>query len=171
MPLQPIIHPPLHLALPRRQLHPLRQRTRRKIEMHKPTPTPLPLAFTLLQPTPQLPPNPMTPIPTLHHILSIPQPPHQPIKNPRSILQRPSRARRPVRKAETGQTRHHHMESRIVGIRRIGKGTPDAAEFPESARPAVAHEEGDRVWARGAGVDEVDVDAFEAGFEVWDGVH
>jgi len=170
MPLQPIIHPTLHLPLPLRQLYPLRQRTRREVEMHKPTPTPLTLTLASLQPTPQLPPNPMAPIPTLHHILTIPQPAHQPIKNPRSILQRPTRPRRPVRKAEPGQTGDHDVESRIFGVGWVGEGTPDRGELPESAWPAVAHQEGDCVGPRGAGVDEVDVDSFEARFEVRDGV-
>jgi hypothetical protein len=63
------------------------------------------------------------------------------------------------------------VESRVCGVGRVGEGAPDGAEFPESARPAVAHEEGDGVGARRAGVHEVDVDVLEARFEVRDGVH
>lgn len=63
------------------------------------------------------------------------------------------------------------MKSRVRGVWGVGNGTPDGGEFPESAWPAVAHEEGDGVRARRAGVHEVDVYPLEAGFVVRDGVH
>lgn len=88
MVLKPIVNATLHLLLPRRILHALRQRRRSKVEMNQ-------LArVSILRP--HLTSNPMTPVATLHHILGVPELLHELVKNPRRILQRPARARRPV---------------------------------------------------------------------------
>ena len=88
MVLQPVVNPTLHLLLPRRILNTLRQWTRCKVEMHK-------LArVSILRP--HLTPDPMAPIATLHHVLRVPKLLHKLIEQARSVLQRPTRARRPV---------------------------------------------------------------------------
>jgi hypothetical protein len=154
MVLQPVINPTLHLLLPRRILNAFRQWAWCKVEVYE-------LARVSILRS-HLTADPMAPVATLHHVLGVPELLHELIKQACGVLQRPACTGRPIGKAEAWQTRHDDVERRVFGISRMREWAPDRAELPEGARPAVAHDERDRVLALRASVDEMEFDVFDA---------
>jgi hypothetical protein len=102
---------------------------------------------------------------------------HERVKDPCRVFERPPRARRPRRPAEARQIGNNDVEGEIVvlGVR-LGERSPDLAELPKGAGPAVDHEQRDGWFGIGItllrrfGVQKVDGHVFDLGRVVREGV-